>query len=194
MKARYFLLFSLISFVIIFIVLNNGRFASNPTIESIGQIITLVMILSIMVNIILTVVNGIKKIGQNPQKTEDKKSPTEIKFVQRKNLFGRLLLLWLLIVFPIIGMTRMVTLSKLSEGGKGTLLGTILFTIMAVIGTIIPGLYLSPLILCIFPLFIFSFYFLFSKERHKLGDFIGFCIVLILLILQIWGFILLMRN
>jgi len=192
-KARYFLLFFILLFIVTFIVLSDNRFASNKTLESAGQIITIIMVLSILVNLILTVVSVAGKMRQQPQKVMETKSPSEEKNVRIKKLIGRLLLLWLLVIFPLVGASRMVTLSKLSEGGGGTFLGTILFFIMATIGTIIPGLYLSPLIFCVFPLFLFSFYFISSNRWHKWRDPIFSFFVFVLLVLQIWGFILLMK-
>jgi hypothetical protein len=189
-KARYFLLLSIFLFIVAFITLSDSRFGSNPILEGAGQIITIVMVLSIFVNLILTAIDVVKKIQRYPPKPEEKQSPTEEKFVRTKNLIGRLLLLWLLVIFPIIGMSLMVNLSTISESGGRTPLDTVLFFITALTGT----LYLSPLILCIFPLYLFSFYFLFSQKWHRWRDPIFACIIFILLILQIWGFVLLITT
>jgi len=189
-KARYFLLFSIFLFIVAFITLSDSRFGSNPILEGAGQIITIIMTLSIIVNLILTIVDMVKKIRRHPPKPEEKQSPTEEKFVQIKNLTGRLLLLWLLVIFPVIGISQMVNLPTMSERGGRTPLDAVLFYITAFIGT----LYLSPLILCIFPLYLFSFYFLFSKKWHGWRDLIFACIISILLILQIWGFVLLIKT
>jgi hypothetical protein len=189
-KARYFLLFSIFLFIIAFITLSDSRFGSIPILEGAGQIITIVMVLSIFINLILTIVDVVKKRRRYPLKPEEKKSPTEEKFIRIKNLTGRLLLLWLLVIFPIIGMSLMINLSTIPESGGRTPLDTVLLVITALIG----ALYLSPLILCIFPLYLFSFYFLFSKKWHKWRDPIFACIIFILLIFQVWGFVLLMKT
>ncbi len=189
-KARYFLLFSIFLFVVAFIILSDSRFGSIPILEGAGQIITIVMVLSIFINIILTIIDVVKKIRQHPLKLEEKQSPTEEKFVRIKNLAGRLLLLWLLVIFPIIGMGLMINFSTISGVIGKTPLDMVLFLITAVVG----ALYLSPLILCIFPLYLFSFYFLFSKKWHRWRDPIIACIIFILIILKIWGFVLLMKS
>jgi len=189
-KARYFLLFSIFLFVAAFIILSDNRLGSNPILEGAGQIITIIMVVSIFVNVILTAADAIKKTQRNPPKPEEKQSPAEEKFVQVENLFGRLLVLWLLVIFPMIGMSLMATLSILPESGGRTPLDIVLLLLTAFIGTV----YLSPLVVYTVLLFLLSFYFVFSKKWHRWSDPIFACIIVILIVLQTWGFILLITT
>ena len=192
-KAKYFLLFSTLIFIVDFFTFGNGNFAANPTLDHLGETIGFFSIFLILISLILTAANAVKIAGKHSQEEMEQRSLVDKRVIRVKKIIGRLLLFWLLVIFPIIGTSQMVTFSKISEGGKGTILGTILFFIMVTIGTIIPGLYLSPLILCIFPLFLFSLYFIFSRKWHKWSDPIFIFIVVILLILQIYGFVLLIK-
>ncbi len=193
-KAKYLLLFSTLIFIVDFFTFGNGNFAANSTLDHLGETIGFFSIFLILISLILTAANAVKIAGKHSQEEMEQRSSVDKRAIQVKKIIGRLLLFWLLVIFPIIGTSQMVTFSKISEGGEGTIPGTILFFIMATIGTIIPGLYLSPLILCIFPLFLFSFYFIFSRKWHKWSDPIFIFIVVILLILQIYGFVLLMKS
>ncbi len=187
------LLISIILFVIDFLTLGNVNFTTNPILERIGQIIGIILVLSFVINLIVIIVNFIRKVRKHAQEEWEKKSPAERRAIRIKRLIGYLLLLWLFVIFPTIALGPMGILSQVSAGGQGKLIGMMLFLVMVTIGTVIPGLYLSPLIICIFPLFLLSIYFIFSKSWHKWRDPIFIIFMLLLTALQIHWFILLIK-
>lgn len=187
------LLISLVLFFIDFLTVGNLNFTTDPILLRIGQIIGIVAILSIFINLIVVIVDLIKKMRRHSQEIWEKKSPSEKRAFRIKRSIGLLLLLWLLIIFPVIAMSQMGLFPKVFAASQGSLAGMILFLIMAGIGTIIPGIYLSPLIFFVFPLFLLSIYFILSGSWHKWRDTIFIFFILFLIVGQINGFTSLMK-
>ena len=181
----------IISFVLFFIdliTLGNSNFVTTPILQLIGQIVGIVTALSILINFIFMIINAIGKIRKHSLEEWEKKTPSEKRAIRIKSLIGLLIWIWLFVVFPLISMYWTGILSKILESDQGSLAGTILFTILAIIGTVIPSILLSPINIYLFPLFLLSFYFVFSKKQHKLLDLGLYCLVVILMALQIWKF------
>jgi hypothetical protein len=178
-KSKYFLIFSIFLFVANFFILANNNFTQDKTLQGIGGVIAVVSAISILISFILVIIGLIKNKAQEP-----KKLPVPAKN-KGKKLIGLFILSWLFVIFPLAAMTRLEIWSKVFESPAGSLVSRIFFIVLITIGTFIPAILLSPLIIYIIPLFILAIYFLFSGSWHKRLDIVLIIIILILIILQI---------
>lgn len=182
------LIISIVIFFINLFTLGNSNFVTNSILQLVGQTVGIIAALSILINFFFVVVNAIRKIRRHSLEEWEKKAPLEKRAIRIRRLVGFLIWVWLFVVFPLISMYRMGLFSKILEAGQGSLAGTVLFTIMVIIGTFLPSIFLSPLKIYLIPLFLLSFYFFFSKNQHKLLNIGLYFLVVILIALQIWKF------
>lgn len=181
------LIISIAVFFLDLITLGNSNFISTPFLQLIGQIVGLVAVLSIIFNFIFVVV-VFRKIRRRAQEDWEKKNSSERKAIRIKRLAGFLIWIWIFVIFPFISMYWMGILSKILESDQGSLAGTIMFTILAAIGTVIPSIFLSSLNIYLIPLLLLSFYLVFSRNQHKRLDPVIYFLIVIFVVLQIWKF------
>jgi len=184
---RLFLI-SIAVLLVDFVTLGNSNFVINPILQIIGQIVGVAAALSILINLIFVVVSIIGKIRKHSLEEWERKDPSEKSAIRIKRLVGFLIWIWLFIAFPLISMYWTGILSKVLESDQGSLAGTVFFTILVTIGTVIPSILFSSLNIYLVPLFLLSFYFVFSKNQHKRLDFTFYFLVVVLVALQIWKF------
>jgi len=182
------LIISIAVFFINLLTLGNTNFTTNPILQNIGQVVGAVAALSILINFVYVVVNMIGKMRKHSQEEWERKDPSEKRVIWIKRLIGFLIWIWLFVVFPLIAMYWMGILTKILESNQGSLVSTVLFTIMVIIGTTLPSIFLSPLKTYLIPLFLLSFFFVFSKNQHKQLDLVLYFLLVILTVLQIWKF------
>jgi hypothetical protein len=180
------LIISIVVFSIDLVTLGNSNFITTPILQLVGQTVGIVATLSILINFIFLVVNIIGKIRKHSLEEWEKKDLSEKRAVRIKRLVG--FLIWIFVIFPLISMYWTGILSKILESDQGSLAGTILFTILAIIGTVIPSIFLSHLNIYLFPLLLLSFYLVFSKNQHKRLDLVFYFLIVILAAFQIWKF------
>jgi hypothetical protein len=179
---------SIAVFLVDLFTLGNSNFITNSILQLVGQIVGIVAALSILINFFFVVIKATRKIRRHSLEEWEKKAPSEKRAIRIRRLVGFLIWIWLFVGFPLISMHQMGLFPKMLEAGQGSLAGTILFTIMVIIGTFLPSIFLSPLKIYLIPLFLLSFYFFFSKNQHKLLNIGLYFLVVILIALQIWKF------
>jgi hypothetical protein len=181
-------LISLVLLFVGFLTLGNSNFTANLTLQHIGQIIGIITVPLILINFIIVIVRVIGKAKKRSREMWEKKTPSEKRAIRIKRLVGFLIWIWLFVIFPLIGMYWNGILSEILNSDQGSAVGTIIFTILVIIGTVIPSIFLSSLKIYLIPLFLLSFYFVFAKNRHKLLDLVFYILIITLTALQIWKF------
>ncbi len=195
-KGAYLILGSVLLFIINFLTLLNLNFTKNQGLQSLGAIIALFSMLLLLLGVVLTIKNILR--GKTQTKSQPIIKQEKQLRTHPKRLIGVFIFLWLFIVFPLIAMWQMGLIHKLfgeipeTGGNTGAIIGMVIFIPLAMVGTIYPGLYLSPLI--VFPILLLPLatYFIFSHTWHKTTDtllliFVVFCLVVQMFFPQLVG-------
>lgn len=188
-KGVYLIFGSVLLFIVNFLTLLNLNFTKNQGLQFLGAIIALASVLFFLLGVISVIRNGFQSKAQTKNQLITKQEKQSK--IYPKRLIGVFILLWLFVIYPLIGMWQMGLTHKLfgglpeTGGNMGAITGMVIFIPLVMVATIYPGLYFSPLI--VFPLILLplSAYFIFSSSWHKITDAVLLILIVFCLVVQI---------